>query len=267
VDRLHDLAKKEGTAVVLVTHDNRILDVADRIIHLEEGRLSSFSEAVRASTQQLMATLARSNRTAEVVQQVAEMPAAQFAGFLEDLTAEARGLLDVLTLGADEAFEVMLAQLLAVLTRRAGQLFDADRASIMLGDDERGELYSVVAEAEGGRPVEIRIPATTGVAGHVYRSGETLNAPDAYTLPFFNREVDKQTGYRTTSILCVPIADRTGRRFAVMTLLNKRGATGFDARDEQGVRDLTARLGVVLETWHHARRTRARGRAHGVPAA
>jgi putative ABC transport system ATP-binding protein len=267
VDRLHDLAKKEGTAVVLVTHDNRILDVADRIIHLEEGRLSSFSEAVRASTQQLMATLARSNRTAEVVQQVAEMPAAQFAGFLEDLTAEARGLLDVLTLGADEAFEVMLAQLLAVLTRRAGQLFDADRASIMLGDDERGELYSVVAEAEGGRPVEIRIPATTGVAGHVYRSGETLNAPDAYTLPFFNRDVDQQTGYRTTSILCVPIADRAGRRFAVMTLLNKRGATGFDARDEQGVRDLTARLGVVLETWHHARRTRGRGRADSIPAA
>ena len=267
VDRLHDLAKKEGTAVVLVTHDNRILDVADRIIHLEEGRLSSFSEAVRASTQHLMATLARSSRTAEVVQQVADMPATQFAGFLEDLTAEARGLLDVLTLGADEAFEVMLAQLLAVLTRRAGQLFDADRASIMLGDDERGELYSVVAEEEGGRPVEIRIPATTGVAGHVYRSGETLNAPDAYALPFFNRDVDKQTGYRTTSILCIPIADRTGRRFAVMTLLNKRGAAGFDEKDERGVRDLTARLGVVLETWHHARRARTRGRGDGIPAA
>jgi putative ABC transport system ATP-binding protein len=248
VDRLHDLAKKEGTAVVLVTHDNRILDVADRIIHLEEGRLSSFSEAVRASTQRLMATLARSNRTAEVVEQVAAMPATQFAGFLEDLTAEARSLLDILTLGADEAFETMLAQLLAVLTRRAG------------------ELFAVVAEEEGGRTLEIRIPATTGVAGHVYRSGEPLNAPDAYALPFFNREVDKLTGYRTTSILCLPIADQTGRRFAVMTLLNKRGAAGFDEKDERGVRDLTARLGVVLETWHHARRARARGRGDGLPA-
>ena len=65
---------------------------------------------------------------------------------------------------------------------------------------------------------------------------------------------------------CVPIADRTGRRFAVMTLLNKRGPSGFDERDEHGVRDLTARLGVVLETWHHARQARARGRAHGIPA-
>src|SRR5262249_52354819 len=66
VDRLQQLAKKEGTAVVLVTHDNRILDVADRIIHLEEGRLSSFTEAVRASTQRLLATLAHSSRATEV---------------------------------------------------------------------------------------------------------------------------------------------------------------------------------------------------------
>ena len=60
-------------------------------------------------------------------------------------------LLDVMMLGTDEAFELMLAQLLEVLTRRAGQLFDADRASILLGDDEHGELYSVVAESEVDR--------------------------------------------------------------------------------------------------------------------
>src|SRR4029079_18003854 len=42
VNLMHDLAKKQGVTVLLVTHDNRILDVADRIIHLEDGRLSSF---------------------------------------------------------------------------------------------------------------------------------------------------------------------------------------------------------------------------------
>jgi hypothetical protein len=96
-----------------------------------------------------MATLARSNRTAEVVQQVAEMPATQFAGFLEDLTAEARGLLDVLTLGADEAFEVMLAQLLTVLTRRAGQLFEITAPdirppgpSLVTGARRFGEVFA-----------------------------------------------------------------------------------------------------------------------------
>ncbi len=41
VEIMHNLAKKQGSAIVLVTHDNRILDLADRIIHMEDGRLSS----------------------------------------------------------------------------------------------------------------------------------------------------------------------------------------------------------------------------------
>jgi putative ABC transport system ATP-binding protein len=40
VDLLHDLAKSQGSTILLVTHDNRILDVADRIIQMEDGYLS-----------------------------------------------------------------------------------------------------------------------------------------------------------------------------------------------------------------------------------
>jgi putative ABC transport system ATP-binding protein len=41
VDIMQRLAQEKGSAVVLVTHDNRILDVADRLIHMEDGRLSA----------------------------------------------------------------------------------------------------------------------------------------------------------------------------------------------------------------------------------
>jgi putative ABC transport system ATP-binding protein len=256
VDRLHELAKKDGTAVVMVTHDNRVLDIADRIIHLEEGRLSSFSEAVRASTQRLLSTLAKSGRAAETMKQVAEMTPSQFTTFLEHLTSEASQLLDVLTLGADEAFETLLAQMLEVLTLKVGQLVDADRVSLLLGDDEHGELYSMVVQPEGDRPVEIRIPASTGIAGHVYRTGEGVNVRDAYASPLFNRDVDQRTGYRTRNVLAVPITDRDGRPFAVMSLLNKKGTEAFDTRDEQAVEHLASSIGVVLRTWHQAYRTR-----------
>ncbi len=40
VDIMHDLAKQQGCIILLVTHDNRILDIADRIIYMEDGRLS-----------------------------------------------------------------------------------------------------------------------------------------------------------------------------------------------------------------------------------
>jgi putative ABC transport system ATP-binding protein len=41
VEIMQSLAKQQGSAILLVTHDNRILDVADRLIHMEDGRLSS----------------------------------------------------------------------------------------------------------------------------------------------------------------------------------------------------------------------------------
>jgi adenylate cyclase len=186
------------------------------------------------------------------------MPPGQFTKFLEDLTSEASQLLDVLTLGADEAFEMMLAQMLEVLTLKVGQLIDADRVSLLLGDDAHGELYSMVTQPEGDRPIEIRIPSSTGIAGHVYRTGEGVNVPDAYESPLFNREVDQRTGFHTRSVLAVPITDRDGRPFAVMSLLNKKGAAAFDTRDEQMVEDLARSIGVVLRTWHQAHRTRRR---------
>ncbi|MGB7444175.1 MAG: DevA family ABC transporter ATP-binding protein [Coleofasciculaceae cyanobacterium] len=46
VDIMHDLAKQQGCTILLVTHDNRILDIADRIIYMEDGRLSKQPESV-----------------------------------------------------------------------------------------------------------------------------------------------------------------------------------------------------------------------------
>ena len=54
VDHMKSMAKEQGSTILLVTHDNRILDVADRIIYLEDGRIASFNEAVIDNSQQLM---------------------------------------------------------------------------------------------------------------------------------------------------------------------------------------------------------------------
>jgi len=45
VEIMQNLAKKQGAAILLVTHDNRILDIADRIINMEDGRLTSLEIA------------------------------------------------------------------------------------------------------------------------------------------------------------------------------------------------------------------------------
>jgi len=261
VERLHELAKRDGCAVLLVTHDNRILDIADRLIHLEEGRLSGFADAVLASTQQLLGTLAKSKHVEELTRQVEGMSPTEFARVLEQVTAEAQQLLQLMSISTDEAFEIMLEQVLEAFTLKIGQVVAAERASLFLADEARGELWSKVAQSPGTKPVEIRIPIGTGITGHVVRTGPAMNIPDAYASPLFNREVDQATGYHTRSVLSVPILDRNRRPFAVMMLLNKRGGEAFEARDEQALRVFAASIGIILETWNEASKMRRSHRA------
>jgi len=54
IDLMQNLARAHGTTILLVTHDNRVLDVADRILHLEDGRLSTFTDAVIANNRHMM---------------------------------------------------------------------------------------------------------------------------------------------------------------------------------------------------------------------
>jgi len=54
VELIQDLAREDGSAVILVTHDNRILDVADRILHLEDGHMKSLSEVVSEGASRML---------------------------------------------------------------------------------------------------------------------------------------------------------------------------------------------------------------------
>lgn len=54
VELIQDLAREDGSAVILVTHDTRILDVADRILHLEDGHMKSLSEVVSEGTSRML---------------------------------------------------------------------------------------------------------------------------------------------------------------------------------------------------------------------
>jgi putative ABC transport system ATP-binding protein len=245
VDLMQDLAKKQGCTVLLVTHDNRILDIADRILHLEDGRLASFTAAVTANAQSMMDALAQTTRRDELSRRVADMPLVPFTELLTQVTGEFERFLHVLGMSQNAAFESMLDQVLSAFTMKCGALLEAERATLFVVDRERKELWSKVSQDEK----EIRVPLGSGIAGHVARTGEALNVEDAYANPLFNRQVDEKTGYRTRNILCMPIHDGKDQVTAVMQLLNKSGGRKFDARDEELFRDFAGRIGVILEAW------------------
>jgi ABC-type lipoprotein export system ATPase subunit/putative methionine-R-sulfoxide reductase with GAF domain len=249
VDLMQKLAREQGVTVLLVTHDNRILDVADRILHLEDGRIQSFTNAVTQNTRHMMEMLAQNQRKGDLARRLAALPDQEFGTLLQTVTAEAQQFLEVVELGEQDAFSSMLEQTLRAFTERLGRLLDAERASLFLVDRAREELWLRVAQEEGGRLVDLRLPLGSGVAGEVARSGKTLRVDDAYAHPLFNPEVDRQTGFRTRAILCVPLRNRRGEVFAVAQLLNKRSGSPFDDADERRFADFAASLGVILESW------------------
>jgi putative ABC transport system ATP-binding protein len=247
VDRMQTLAREHGTTILLVTHDNRILDVADRILHLEDGRLSTFAEAVVANTQHMMHTLAETLSREPLEDLVAGMDEDRFRHTLQQLTEEAQRFLQSVQRAEDEAYRSMLEQALRAFTRRVGELLDAERASLFLVDRARQELVLQVAQ-DAPEKEAIRIPLASGIAGSAASTGRAVLIADAYQDPRFNPEVDRRTGFRTRSILCLPLHDGRGSVFAVTQLLNRRDGQPFDEQDERRFAEFAASLGVLLET-------------------
>jgi putative ABC transport system ATP-binding protein len=253
VEMMQQLARKRGCAVLLVTHDNRILDIADRIIHMEDGRLQSYANAVFDSTEKLLESLANTNRAGELTKRIAGLPVPDFLDLLSRVTAEFETFLQVIELANANTFESMIEQILESFTLKIGEVLQADRVSLLIVDAQKGELWSKVAEADAGAPVDIRLPLNSGIAGYVATHNTIVNTADAYTHPLFNRDIDARTGYRTRGLLCMPVIDQRDRVIAVVQLLNKRGGVPFDHADEQQFADFARSIAVLIETWSRMR--------------
>ena len=120
----------------------------------------------------------------------------------------------------------------------------AERGTIFLVDDRTEEIWSLIAH--GLEREIIRLPLGKGIAGHVAKTGQTVNIPDAYADPRFNPEVDKRTGFRTRNILCLPIYNKENKIIATLELLNKEGGA-FSRDDNEFLLTLSGHMALALE--------------------
>ena len=245
VDRMKFLAKEHGTTILLVTHDNRILDIADRIVHLEDGRLSTFTESVIANNHLMMQTLAESRQKQPIEDVVEALDETGFKEVLQEITEESQRFLEATALANDVAFKSMLARGLSAFTYKLSQLLNAERSSLFLVEGD-SLILKIAKDIEVSE--EIRIPVGSGIAGAVAQSGQAINIVDAYADMRFNPEVDRQTGYRTRSILSLPVKNQLGEVFAVAQLLNRKDGQPFDQEDEARFANFIESIGVIFET-------------------
>lgn len=244
---LQRLARQQGCAILLVTHDHRILDIADRTLALEDGRLVSVARDTARTAGLLTAEVIRSGRVTEVFREVDDMDGPQFFQFLEDSSNDLVELRVTLDNARAELASSQFDRLLIAATLKAGQLLDADRVTLFVVDYATGKLRSRIAQADADEPLHIEIELGSGLAGRVAQTGEPLNLADAYESPLFNRSVDQRTGYRTRAVLCLPVKNRAGIVIAVGQLLNPRSGGVFTDDDGRRFGEFLTRIGALLE--------------------
>ncbi|MDZ7970188.1 MAG: GAF domain-containing protein [Nostoc sp. DedSLP03] len=188
-----------------------------------------------------------------------------FKQVVQDVEQKLQIVHQTLSMLDSHGFETILQEMLHSITLKTGELLGADRTTIFLLDEEKQELWSILAEGEGGRSLEIRIPANKGIGGEVATFKKVINIPfDFYNDPrsHFAQEQEKRTGYRTYTMLALPLLNEHGQLVAVVQLLNKLKSKnhydallaeridtkGFTRADEQLFQEFAPSICLILES-------------------
>jgi Nif-specific regulatory protein len=142
--------------------------------------------------------------------------------------------------------EIELDNLLKVVVEKISEVMDAERTTIYIVDEAKHELWFKIAQDET-KMEEKRLKIGTGVAGYVAETGETINVAEPYSDPRFYREIDKITGFTTTSILTIPLKSAAGKIIGVLQVLNKRRSLVFTKEDEESLVAIGTFIAVALE--------------------
>ncbi len=126
-------------------------------------------------------------------------------------------------------------------------LLHADRTTIYELRRGEGVLRGLAVQDE--HSLEVGIPVGVGIAGKVAARGKALNLKDAYRHPDFDPKYDKLTGYRTRSMLVVPMRNPKRQVIGVVQALNKREGY-FTVEDEHLLTALATQAGITLEALH-----------------
>ncbi|KAG5856675.1 hypothetical protein ANANG_G00010430 [Anguilla anguilla] len=126
-------------------------------------------------------------------------------------------------------------------------MLDADRCSLFLveGPSHKRTLVSKFFDVHSGTTVrpssstlnsnEVQVPWGKGIIGYVAEHGETVNVPNAYEDHRFSDEIDKLTGYKTQSILCMTICNSDGDVIGVVQAINKNPSGAPFTEDDEKV--------------------------------
>ena len=209
----------------LKTPTGEIIGVAEILNKKEGGFTEKDIDIVEAMTEQAAIVL-KNNLVAEEIEE------------------SRRQEMEFLEMVSQISSEIQLGPLLQRIISLITSMLDADRSTLFLNDEKTKELYTEIGEGLG--KTQIRFPNHLGIAGTVFTSQKSINIPHAYADLRFNPSVDRQTGFFTRSILCIPLKNKAGKTIGVTQVLNKRGGA-FTSDDEARLSAFTSQISMAIE--------------------
>jgi len=158
------------------------------------------------------------------------------------------------SLGANEILELVFAylaevsslanydEILTTLAHMGSALTGAERCSVWVVSEDKKSIWTRVAQGID----TIVLPINSGIVGSAIATGERIIIDDVYEDERFNQEVDKKSGYRTKSMMVIPMYDYNDLIIGVFQVINHQGESDFF--DERDMERLTLASTYAAET-------------------
>lgn len=140
-----------------------------------------------------------------------------------------------------------LPRLLKEIMESSKMLMKAEASSLLLYDPDDRQLHFFVATGRKGRMIKkFSLALGEGIAGWVAKHKKPLLIEDCYEDPRFNPEYDRQTHFRTKSMMCVPLI-RKRRLLGVIQVINREGEGVFTEKDLNLFMNLASQCAIAIE--------------------
>lgn len=152
------------------------------------------------------------------------------------------GMTRILEVARNLARPLDLKEMLTEVIKAACAVLHAERCTVWLFEAEKNEFHTEVLIGDA----PIRIPGDRGLVGSCGQTREVINVPDCYADPRFDQSIDESTGYRTRSLLSVPLIGYDDALIGVLQVLNRIDRP-FDDDDVETATALSAQCAVALQ--------------------
>jgi diguanylate cyclase (GGDEF)-like protein len=140
-----------------------------------------------------------------------------------------------------------LNDVLVIIMKRVQEMTDAEAWSILLVDEETGDLVFERVEGNAKKKMrELRLKQGEGIAGWVAKEGIPVVVSDVRKDKRFARTIDTKTQFKTKSIMCVPIKSK-GRVLGVLEVINKKSNKPFTEEDMKVLMKLVDQAALAVE--------------------